>query len=199
MKMKTKKSSLKKAIIWILLLLVIAGVCGIFALTRGFRQEPQTMYLQQGEQRILFSETGYKMPAEPEVRFDVKYLAGNTESEVAVQIYSALSIEESFDFKVNGQTLGFFSDRDLSAGFDVKVYDGYFTLRCDRGMREILAAVYGGEVEYIGDVKIDPDKDYFRLEVKSGKNVITIDFKIPVIRVESVTLNITEIILCENK
>lgn len=177
--MSKRTSRIGKVFAFLLLLLLIFGIVGAALLTRGFQKDAQTLYLQQGDRRIMYSTKEYEMPSEPEVRFDVKFLLGmGAEEPYTVRILPAVTAENAFAFYVDGRPYRFAANQELTAGFDVKIYGTYFTLNCSKSMEEILSLVYDGKAELAEGVELNPKQDYFRLEVKSGKSELTVDFRI---------------------
>ena len=133
---------------------------------------------------------GYEIVVEDEYRFDVKYTFGfmqkkNEKLGYHVQIIPNITDETDFDFIVNGQNFKYSDEADLMQGFEITLYDDYFTLEANKDLSEILSDLHLGSPVTGVPSAIDSGINYFTLmifsEDKSTK--IAINFNLVALKI----------------
>ena len=144
------------------------------------------------------SVSGLKI--EPESEFGVKLR--DKSAGYAVKIYASGTEETDFTFTVGGKEYSWSEDiaganggrgEEFTDAFEVEKTDAGFTISC--GVEKALRDIWAGEaIELPEEI---PAGDRFRLEIRSGKNTLTIGFSVKdpgTIGVEKIELNPGEIV-----
>lgn len=187
MKARKTTSTIIKILTYCILLLVLAGGVGFLAFfTNNFKSDFKSFYVQYGNENIIESRQ-MVLPCNKELKFDCKYLfeAASNQNNTGFDV-KILPGGADFDFLVDGQTISWLYEKDLSSGFDLVVNDSNFILTCNRNVAKVLEKVYEG---HMVDVP-DGVENRFKLVVISynKKSAVTIDFSY-VINVTGVELD----------
>lgn len=184
-------STATNAIIAVLIVILLLGVVGFFAFfTNGFTSDFKTFYVNVRGKTIMNDTDGYEIVVEDEYRFDVKYTFGfmqkkNEKLGYHVQIIPNITDETDFDFIVNGQNFKYSDEADLMQGFEITLYDDYFTLEANKDLSEILSDLHLGSPVTGVPSAIDSGINYFTLmifsEDKSTK--IAINFNLVALKI----------------
>ena len=140
------KSKIGQVVSYIVILLVIVAVIGVFAyFTNGFTTDFKTFYVSVNGKDVMTSGDGYVVtPSEP-LKVDVKYTFAFNKNETkgfSVKIVPNKT-DEDFDFSVDGETRFFGDEKDLTNGFVIEKQEKSFTIVPKGGTPlEILKAVY---------------------------------------------------------
>lgn len=140
------KTKIGQVVSYIVILLVIVGVIGVFAyFTNGFTSDFKTFYVSVNGKDVMTSGSGYVVtPSEP-LKVDVKYTFAFNKNETkgySVKIVPNKT-DEDFDFSVDGETHYFGDEKDLSNGFVIDKQEKSFTVTPKGGTPlEILQAIY---------------------------------------------------------
>lgn len=175
MKARKTTSIVIKICTYCILLLVLAGGVGFLAFfTNGFKSDFKTFYVQYGSENIIESKQ-MVLPCNKELKFDCRYLfeSASNQNNMGFDV-KILPGGADFDFLVDGQTVSYAREKDLTSGFDLTIHDSGFVLICNRNVAKVLERVYEG---YTVDVP-DGMENRFKLVVTSynGKSAVTIDF-----------------------
>lgn len=179
-------SSATNAVVAILIVILLLGVVGFFAFfTNGFTSDFKTFYVNVRDKTIMNDTDGYEIVFKDEYRFDVKYTFGFMQKEneklgYHVRIIPNITDETDFDFTVNGQTFKYSNETDLTQGFEVTLYDDYFTLEANKDLPEILSDLHLGSPVTGVPSAIDCGIDYFTLVISSEdkSTELAIDFNL---------------------
>lgn len=175
MKARKTTSTIIKILTYCILLLVLAGGVGFLAFfTDNFKSDFKTFYVQYGSENIIDSKK-IIVPSNTELKFDCKYLFENaSNSNQTGFTVTILPGGEDFDFLVDGQTVSYAREKDLTSGFDLTIHDSGFVLICNRNVAKVLEKVYEGHTVDVPDGV----ENRFRLIITSynGKSAVTIDF-----------------------
>ena len=141
-----------KIIAYIVLALLFVAACGfIVYYTGGFTSDFKTFYVKIDGKDILTSADGYKLSADTPLRVEVKYTFGALNKDISgysVKVVPNAIEGKDFDFTVDGQTVSYQAETDLTAGFDIERGKNSFTIVPKGGINKILAAIYpNGEIE----------------------------------------------------
>lgn len=140
------KSKIGQVVSYIVILLVIVAVIGVFAyFTNGFTSDFKTFYVSVNGKDVMTSSGGYVITPQEPLSVDVKYTFAFNQSETkgySVKIVPNKT-DEDFDFSVDGVTHYFGDEKDLSNGFIIDKQEKSFTIVPKGGIPlEILKAVY---------------------------------------------------------
>ncbi len=140
------KSKIGQVVSYIVILLVIVAVIGVFAyFTNGFTSDFKTFYVSVNGKDVMTSGSGYVITPQEPLSVDVKYTFAFNQSETkgySVKIVPNKT-DEDFDFSVDGETHYFGDEKDLTNGFVIDKQEKSFTVT-PKGSTplEILQAVY---------------------------------------------------------
>lgn len=140
------KSKIGQVVSYIVILLVIVAVIGVFAyFTNGFTSDFKTFYVSVNGKDVMTSSGGYVITPQEPLSVDVKYTFAFNQSETkgySVKIVPNKT-DEDFDFSVDGETHYFGDEKDLSNGFVIDKQEKSFTIVPKGGTPlEILKVVY---------------------------------------------------------
>lgn len=172
--MRAKKVlSIGKFLTYILLLLSIVGIVGFCAVfTNGFTDEFKTFYVVNGETYLISDTNNFELLADKENRFEVKYTFGitnnNAKQGYSVKIIPSVTDETNFNFTVDGENHTFADEQDLTAAFDIKLYENYFTLYLpsEVTLQEVIQILYSDKTVVAPNNKFI-EKKYCKLVVTS--------------------------------
>ncbi|NCA68305.1 MAG: hypothetical protein EOM87_09635 [Clostridia bacterium] len=171
-----------KALSYATVVLLLVAMCGLIAyFTSGFTSDFKTFYIEKDGQIYLCDVFDLLLSPNEENRFDVKYTFGALNDEVGgytVKIVPNISNSNDFDFTVDGEVYSFGAESDLTGGFDLALYDNYFTINGDFTMRSILERLYPEKEIDFNTEDVNWEVDNFILQVYSynGKALISIGF-----------------------
>ena len=140
------KTKIGQVVSYIVILLVIVAVIGVFAyFTNGFTSDFKTFYVSVNGKDVMTSSSGYVITPQEPLSVDVKYTFAFNQSETkgySVKIVPNKT-DEDFDFTVDGETHYFGDEKDLSNGFIIDKQEKSFTVT-PKGSTplEILQAIY---------------------------------------------------------
>ena len=140
------KSKIGQVVSYIVILLVIVAVIGVFAyFTNGFTSDFKTFYVSVNGKDVMTTANGYVITPQDPLSVDVKYTFAFNQSETkgySVKIVPNKT-DENFDFSVDGETHNFGDEKDLSNGFIIEKKEKSFSV-IPKGStpQEILQAVY---------------------------------------------------------
>lgn len=140
------KSKIGQVVSYIVILLVIVAVIGVFAyFTNGFTSDFKTFYVSVNGKDVMTSSSGYVITPQEPLSVDVKYTFAFNQSETkgySVKIVPNKT-DENFDFSVDGETHYFGDEKDLTNGFVIDKQEKSFTVTSKGSTPlEILQAVY---------------------------------------------------------
>lgn len=193
MKNKTRQriTTATNTVVMLFIVLLLLGVVGFFAFfTNGFTSDFKTFYVLCDNQTILNDKSDYGLYFNREYRFDVRYTFGFMQKEdeklgYHVQVVPHATAETEFEFIANGQNYKYSAETDLTQGFDITLYEDYFTFTANKDLPEILSDLHLGSPVTGVPNAIDSGKNYFTLliysEDKSTK--LSIDFKVSVFKI----------------
>ena len=140
------KSKIGQVVSYIVILLVIVAVIGVFAyFTNGFTSDFKTFYVSVNGKDVMTSGSGYVITPQEPLSVDVKYTFAFNQTETkgySVKIVPNKT-DEDFDFSVDGETHYFGDEKDISNGFIIDKQEKSFTVT-PKGSTplEILQAIY---------------------------------------------------------
>lgn len=140
------KSKIGQVVSYIVILLVIVAVIGVFAyFTNGFTSDFKTFYVSVNGKDVMTTANGYVITPQEPLSVDVKYTFAFNQSETkgySVKIVPNKT-DEDFDFSVDGEPHRFGDEKDLSNGFIIDKQEKSFTVAPKSGsLQEVLQAIY---------------------------------------------------------
>lgn len=146
------KSKIGQVVSYIVILLVIVAVIGVFAhFTNGFTSDFKTFYVSVDGKDVMISGNGYVISENEPLSVDVKYTFGsfnkNETKDYSVKIIPNKIENSDFTYTVDGESKSFQSETDLTAAFEIDKGEKSFTVKPKgKSLTEVLTAFYGTEV-----------------------------------------------------
>ena len=171
-----------KIIIYALIILALIGVIGfIVYFTGGFTTDFTGFYVTVDGKDVMSTGSGFRMKTDDPLEVEVKYVFASPNDEAkgyTVKVVPNVIDGKDFDFTLNGDKYSFQSEKDLTAGFNIKQEADSFTIAPKGNLTEILAAVYPNDT--IGDCTDKAYENMFTLVVTSynGEAEVRIHFTV---------------------
>ena len=146
------KSKIGQVVSYIVILLVIVAVIGVFAhFTNGFTSDFKTFYVSVDGKDVMISGNGYVISENEPLSVDVKYTFGslnkNETKDYSVKIIPNKIENSDFTYTVDGESKSFQLETDLTAAFEIDKGEKSFTVKPKgKSLTEVLTAFYGTEV-----------------------------------------------------
>lgn len=177
------KSKIGQVVSYIVILLVIVAVIGVFAhFTNGFTSDFKTFYVSVDGKDVMISGSGYAISENEPLSVDVKYTFGafnkNDTKDYSVKIVPNKIENSDFTYTVDGESKSFQSETDLTAAFEIEKGEKSFTVKPKgKSLTEVLTAFYDTEVT---DCENKGYTDMFTLIITSynGEASVKLNFTI---------------------
>ena len=146
------KSKIGQVVSYIVILLVIVAVIGVFAhFTNGFTSDFKTFYVSVDGKDVMISGNGYVISENEPLSVDVKYTFGsfnkNETKNYSVKIIPNKIENSDFTYTVDGESKSFQLETDLTAAFEINKGEKSFTVKPKgKSLTKVLTAFYGTEV-----------------------------------------------------
>ena len=146
------KSKIGQVVSYIVILLVIVAVIGVFAhFTNGFTSDFKTFYVSVDGKDVMISGNGYVISKNEPLSVDVKYTFGsfnkNETKNYSVKIIPNKIENSDFTYTVDGESKSFQLETDLTAAFEIDKGEKSFTVKPKgKSLTEVLTVFYGTEV-----------------------------------------------------
>ncbi len=146
------KSKIGQVVSYIVILLVIVAVIGVFAhFTNGFTSDFKTFYVSVDGKDVMISGNGYVISENEPLSVDVKYTFGsfnkNETKDYSVKIIPNKIENSDFTYTVDGESKSFQLETDLTAAFEINKGEKSFTIKPKgKSLTEVLTVFYGTEV-----------------------------------------------------
>ena len=146
------KSKIGQVVSYIVILLVIVAVIGVFAhFTNGFTSDFKTFYVSVDGKDVMISGNGYVISENEPLSVDVKYTFDafnkNETKDYSVKIIPNKIENSDFTYTVDGESKSFQSETNLTAAFEIEKGEKSFTVKPKgKSLTEVLTAFYGTEV-----------------------------------------------------
>lgn len=147
-------------IVVIVAVLLAAGLLVYF--TNGLSESFKSFYVKVDGNIILGSADNFVLSADTDpLRVDVRYTFGafgGDDKSYTVKIVPCAAAD-NFDFLVNGDVYSFKSVEDLTAGFDLQIFEDYFTIAVPiGGLYSIFSRLFPDtEIEFLADFNYSGD------------------------------------------
>ena len=128
----------------LLLVLFVGMLTFLLKETDNLITNPGALYVEVDGERISSNKDDQAISYGKEYRFDVGYALDidSQKKEYTVSIVPNVTNDTSFDFKVNNDLYAYEGINDLNQGFNVQVYDDYFTIRATTDLPEIIKGIF---------------------------------------------------------
>lgn len=194
--MRTKKRNINKfatVVTYILIIALILSVIGFLAyFSSGFSDDFKSFYLRYEGKLIMQNKSDFLLKPLREYKFYTVYTLGfltKQKPKYTVKVKPAAGV--NFEYTVDGDFYIFSALTDLTAYFDIKAEEDYFTVSSSVDLPSLFNKIYPDKTVVLPDFE---DKDYFALIVASGKESITINFSMSIF-VKQITIDKEYIIL----
>lgn len=153
----------------LLLVLFVGMLTFLLKETDNLTTNPGALYVEVDGERISSNKDDQAISYGKEYRFDVGYALDidSQKKEYTVSIVPNVTNDTSFDFKVNNDLYAYEGINDLNQGFNVQVYDDYFTIRATTDLPEIIKGIFpNATISGVPDT-INSEISYYKIIISS--------------------------------
>ena len=153
----------------LLLVLFVGMLTFLLKETNNLTTSPGALYVEVDGERISSNKDDQAISYGKEYRFDVGYALDidSQKKEYTVSIVPNVTDDTSFDFKVNDDLYAYEGINDLNQGFNVQVYDDYFTIRATTDLPEIIKGIFpNATISGVPDT-INSEISYYKIIISS--------------------------------
>lgn len=153
----------------LLLVLFVGMLTFLLKETNNLTTNPGALYVEVDGERISSNKDDQAISYGKEYRFDVGYALDidSQKKEYTVSIVPNVTDDTSFDFKVNNDLYAYEGINDLNQGFNVQVYDDYFTIRATTDLPEIIKGIFpNATISGVPDT-INSEISYYKIIISS--------------------------------
>lgn len=178
---KRKSTTIATVISTILLLVLFVGsLTFLLKETDNLTTNPGALYVEVDGQRITSNKDDQAIAYGTEYRFDVGYALdiNSQKKEYTVTILPNVTDKTSFDFKVGNDLYAYEGINDLNQGFNVKIYDDYFTIKATSDLPDMIKGIFpNATITGVPDT-INTEISYYKMIIssKDKSQSITITF-----------------------
>lgn len=166
---KRKVTIITKIVAGVLLLVLFVGAMNYIFKETDNLTIPGTFYVEVDGERISNNKNDYVVLYGNEYRFDVGYAMdmGTSDDVFIVEIVPNISDETSFDFMVGNEIFAYEGLNDLSAGFNLKIYDGYFTIHPTMELENIIQTAFPDKTVSGIPGSVNSEISYYKLIISN--------------------------------
>lgn len=153
----------------LLLVLFVGMLTFLLKETNNLTTSPGALYVEVDGERISSNKDDQAISYGKEYRFDVGYALDidSQKKEYTVSIVPNVTNDTSFDFKVNNDLYAYEGINDLNQGFNVQIYDDYFTIRATTDLPEIIKGIFpNATISGVPDT-INSEISYYKIIISS--------------------------------
>ena len=153
----------------LLLVLFVGMLTFLLKETNNLTTSPGALYVEVDGERISSNKDDQAISYGKEYRFDVGYALDidSQKKEYTVSIVPNVTNDTTFDFKVNNDLYAYEGINDLNQGFNVQVYDDYFTIRATTDLPEIIKGIFpNATISGVPDT-INSEISYYKIIISS--------------------------------
>lgn len=153
----------------LLLVLFVGMLTFLLKETDNLTTNPGALYVEVDGERISSNKDDQAISYGKEYRFDVGYALDidSQKKEYTVSIVPNVTDDTSFDFKVNNDLYAYEGINDLNQGFNVQIYDDYFTIRATADLPEIIKGIFpNATISGVPDT-INSEISYYKIIISS--------------------------------
>ena len=153
----------------LLLVLFVGMLTFLLKETNNLTTNPGALYVEVDGERISSNKDDQAISYGKEYRFDVGYALDidSQKKEYTVSIVPNVTDDTSFDFKVNNDLYAYEGINDLNQGFNVQIYDDYFTIKATSDLPEIVKGIFpNATISGVPDT-INSEISYYKIIISS--------------------------------
>ena len=153
----------------LLLVLFVGMLTFLLKETDNLTTNPGALYVEVDGERISSNKDDQAISYGKEYRFDVGYALDidSQKKEYTVSIVPNVTNDTSFDFKVNNDLYAYEGINDLNQGFNVQVYDDYFTIKATSDLPEIVKGIFPNATVSGVPNTINSEISYYKIIISS--------------------------------
>ena len=153
----------------LLLVLFVGMLTFLLKETNNLTTNPGALYVEVDGERISSNKDDQAISYGKEYRFDVGYALDidSQKKEYTVSIVPNVTNDTTFDFKVNNDLYAYEGINDLNQGFNVQIYDDYFTIKATSDLPEIVKGIFpNATISGVPDT-INSEISYYKIIISS--------------------------------
>lgn len=153
----------------LLLVLFVGMLTFLLKETNNLTTSPGALYVEVDGERISSNKDDQAISYGKEYRFDVGYALDidSQKKEYTVSIVPNVTNDTSFDFKVNNDLYAYEGINDLNQGFNVQIYDDYFTIKATSDLPEIVKGIFPNATVSGVPNTINSEISYYKIIISS--------------------------------
>ena len=153
----------------LLLVLFVGMLTFLLKETDNLTTNPGALYVEVDGERISSNKDDQAISYGKEYRFDVGYALDidSQKKEYTVSIVPNVTNDTSFDFKVNNDLYAYEGINDLNQGFNVQIYDDYFTIKATSDLPEIVKGIFPNATVSGVPNTINSEISYYKIIISS--------------------------------
>ena len=153
----------------LLLVLFVGMLTFLLKETDNLTTNPGALYVEVDGERISSNKDDQAISYGKEYRFDVGYALDidSQKKEYTVSIVPNVTDDTSFDFKVNNDLYAYEGINDLNQGFNVQIYDDYFTIKATSDLPEIVKGIFPNATVSGVPNTINSEISYYKIIISS--------------------------------
>ena len=153
----------------LLLVLFVGMLTFLLKETNNLTTNPGALYVEVDGERISSNKDDQAISYGKEYRFDVGYALDidSQKKEYTVSIVPNVTDDTSFDFKVNNDLYSYEGINDLNQGFNVQIYDDYFTIKATSDLPEIVKGIFPNATISGVPNTINSEISYYKIIISS--------------------------------
>lgn len=153
----------------LLLVLFVGMLTFLLKETNNLTTNPGALYVEVDGERISSNKDDQAISYGKEYRFDVGYALDidSQKKEYTVFIVPNVTNDTSFDFKVNNDLYAYEGINDLNQGFNVQIYDDYFTIKATSDLPEIVKGIFPNATVSGVPNTINSEISYYKIIISS--------------------------------
>jgi len=153
----------------LLLVLFVGMLTFLLKETNNLTTNPGALYVEVDGERISSNKDDQAISYGKEYRFDVGYALDidSQKKEYTVSIVPNVTDDTSFDFKVNNDLYAYEGINDLNQGFNVQIYDDYFTIKATSDLPEIVKGIFPNATVSGVPNTINSEISYYKIIISS--------------------------------
>jgi len=153
----------------LLLVLFVGMLTFLLKETNNLTTNPGALYVEVDGERISSNKDDQAISYGKEYRFDVGYALDidSQKKEYTVSIVPNVTNDTSFDFKVNNDLYAYEGINDLNQGFNVQIYDDYFTIKATSDLPEIVKGIFPNATVSGVPNTINSEISYYKIIISS--------------------------------
>lgn len=167
---KRKSTKIATVISSILLLVLFVGMLTfLLKETNNLTTNPGAIYVEVDGERISSNKDDQAIAYGTEYRFDVGFALdiNSQKKEYTVSIVPNVTEATSFDFKVGDDLYAYEGINDLNQGFNVQIYDDYFTIKATSDLSGMIGGMFPNATISGVPTTVNSEISYYKMIISS--------------------------------